>query len=78
MLELASEYVLLSPAIEELAVVLQAKGISAMDALHVATASVAGVDYFCTTDDRLFRKIQGVQELGCKVITLLNLVLEIK
>lgn len=48
-----------------------------MDAVHLALASLARVDYFCTSDDKFFRKAQNIPDLGCKVSTLLNLVMEI-
>ena len=53
------------------------QSLRAMDAIHLALASAAKADFFCTCDDRLLRKAQGIQGLFCKVITLLGLVLEV-
>lgn len=38
---------------------LQAEGFSVLDALHLASAEQAGVDYFLTCDDRLVRRYSG-------------------
>lgn len=48
-----------------------------MDAIHLAVASTAKADFFCTCDDKLFRKAQTLPNLSCKVITLLGLVPEV-
>ena len=52
-------------------------GLSAMDAIHLALASTAKADYFCTCDDKLFRKAIAIPGLTCKVITLLSLIPEV-
>ena len=77
LLSLASEQLVVTDAAEELAISFERHGLRALDALHLAVASLAKVDYFCTSDDKLFRKAQDIPCLGCKVITLLNLVVEI-
>ena len=77
LLSLASEQLVVTDAAEELAISFERHGLRALDALHLAVASLAKVDYFCTSDDKLFRKAQDIPGLGCKVITLLNLVVEI-
>lgn len=77
MLLLAHEFLLVTDAVESLAVSFEQRGLSALDAVHLACASEAKVDYFCTCDDKLFRKASAIAGLGCKVITLLNLVLEV-
>jgi predicted nucleic acid-binding protein len=37
---------------------LELSGIKTFDALHLATAETAQVDYFCTCDDRLLKKVR--------------------
>lgn len=76
-LSLASEYLQVTDDIEALALTLEQQGLLTMDAIHLALASVAKADYFCTCDDKLFRKAQTMPSLSCKVITLLNLIPEI-
>lgn len=77
MLSLATEQLLVTDSVEEMAVSYEKQGIRAMDAVHLALASMARVDYFCTCDDQLFRKASGLTGLHCRVITLLNLVVEL-
>lgn len=77
MLSLANEFLSVTDAVEALAMSFEEQGLSALDALHLACASEAKVDFFCTCDDRLFRKASTMAGLGCRVITLLNLVVEV-
>lgn len=77
MLSLAREFLIVTDAVEVLALSFEEQGLSAVDALHLASASLAKVDYFCTCDDRLFKKASAMSGLGCRVITLLNLVMEV-
>jgi predicted nucleic acid-binding protein len=74
---LSSEYLEVSDEVEVLALQLEQKGIRAMDAVHLALASMAGADFFCTSDDKLFRKANEMPSLGCKVTTILGLIPEI-
>ena len=67
----------MTDAVEQLAASFEKRGLRALDALHLALASTAQVDYFCTCDDKLFRQAQNIEGLGCKAITLLNLVMEV-
>jgi len=76
-LSLASEHLQVTDDIETLALTLEEQGLQTMDAIHLALASSAKADYFCTCDDKLFRKAQAMSKLSCKVITLLNLIPEI-
>ena len=41
----------------------------ALDALHLASAVEGGADYFCTTDDRLFKKAKAANTSGVHVVT---------
>ena len=76
-LSLASEYLQVTNTVEVLALTFEQQGLQTMDAIHLALASIPKADYFCTCDDKLFRKAQIMPNLGCKVITLLNLIPEI-
>jgi predicted nucleic acid-binding protein len=37
------------------------RGIKPMDAVHVALAEAAGVDFFCSCDDGLVRKLKRMK-----------------
>lgn len=76
-LALASEQLQITDAAETLALQLEQQGLGAIDAIHLALASTAKADFFCTCDDQLYRKAMTIQDLSCKVITLLGLVLEV-
>jgi predicted nucleic acid-binding protein len=76
-LALASEYLEVTDGVETLALMYEQQGVQPMDAIHIALASSAKADYFCTCDDKLFRKAQTLPNLSCKVITLLGLVPEV-
>lgn len=76
-LSLATEFLQINQAAESLAIAFEHQGLSAIDALHLATASEAKLDFFCSCDDKLLRKASVITGLGCRVISLLNLVVEI-
>ncbi len=76
-LGLASERLEINDEAEILAGLLESRGVPSMDAVHLALASIAKADYFCTRDDKLLRKSQGLSNLTCKVMPVLGLVLEV-
>jgi predicted nucleic acid-binding protein len=76
-LSLASEHLQITDAVENLALAFEQQGLRAMDAIHVALASTAQADFFCTCDDKLFRKAKTLPGLSCKITTLLGLVPEV-
>ncbi|MFH1076942.1 MAG: PIN domain-containing protein [Pseudomonadota bacterium] len=76
-LKIANETVGLTSEIEALARKLGASGIKPLDALHLAFASVSRVDYFCTCDDKLFKKAKGFDGLNIKVVFPTELVMEL-
>lgn len=76
-LSLAGEYLELTEASEKLATELETKGVRSMDALHLALASTAEADFFCTCDDQLLRKGRSIPGISCKVVSILSLVLEV-
>ena len=52
---------------------LEADGFKGMDALHIACAEAANVDFFCSCDDRLVRKARSMHGLQVEVVSLLEL-----
>ncbi len=44
-----------------------------MDALYLACAEAADVDYFCTCDDNLLRKAKQIALLRMRIVTPLEL-----
>ena len=55
-LSLATEYERIDEAVRDRAQEYEKQGVSAIDALHVATAESANVDFFIACDDRLLKK----------------------
>ena len=76
-LALADERLEIDDATERLAEQLERRGLRSMDAVHLAIASTAKADFFCTCDDKLLRGSLAVSSLTCKVVTVLALVPEI-
>ncbi len=77
LLTLATERLRITEEVEALALMFEQQGVRPMDAIHLALASTAQADFFCTCDDRLFHKAQAFSVLSCKVTTLLSLVPEV-
>lgn len=77
MLKLATKVIQLNDEIEALADNLIQAGIKPLDALHLASASLANTDYFCTCDDRLLKKVKNLKTLLTKIVSPLELVAEV-
>ena len=73
----AGRFVRLSPAVEQRAQSLNQAGLKPLDALHLACAVEAGVDYFCTCDDRLLKRARTIHTGPPKIVSPLELVTEI-
>ncbi len=56
---------------------LEKVGFKGVDALHLACAESAQVDYFCSCDERLLRRAKTLQVVRVKVVSPLELVEEI-
>jgi len=56
---------------------LEALGFKGVDALHLACAEAEGVDYFCSCDDKLFKRARLLNTLLIKVVSPLELAEEI-
>ncbi|MEM1054989.1 MAG: PIN domain-containing protein [Bacteroidota bacterium] len=67
-LGLANRVIPATSDVRTLAVRYQSVGIRSMDALHLASAVLAGADYFCTTDDRLLRRSASVDTQNTRVV----------
>ena len=76
-LSLATERLIVDAGSETLAVALEKSGLNAMDALHLALASVAEADFFATTDDKLLRKAKTHAGISCKPVSILELASEV-
>ena len=59
----ASEDIVESEELLAIAERMQEIGLKKMDALHIASAIVAGADYFLTTDDRILKKYERIHEI---------------
>lgn len=62
-LSIAATTVTLNDAIRNKALILQVKGIDAMDALHLAYAEAGKAEYFLTCDDDVIRKITNNRDM---------------
>jgi predicted nucleic acid-binding protein len=75
LLKVATEYVRYSEELEKRAKEIEKLSIMAMDALHIACAEMANVDFFVTCDDILVRKGKANKEkLQVKIISLMEFV----
>jgi len=70
-------FVELSSEVERLAATFVEEGVSAIDALHLASAVQAEACYFCTTDDRLLRQARRLQLEETEAASLLHLIEEV-
>ncbi len=73
----ATSYIDATEAVLERAGNLRDLGISPLDALHLASAIEAGADFFCTCDDKLLRKAKSMMIEGTKVVSPLELIVEL-
>ena len=70
----AASFVALNEQIERRAKEFDKIGIKALDALHLASAEAAGVEYFCTCDDKLLSRAKSVADLKTKVVSPVELI----
>lgn len=74
----ANIFVKIEPAVEQRTTTFVKRGIKPMDAVHVALAEAASVDYFCSCDDRLLRKLKRMKDLQIKAMSPLELIEELE
>ena len=77
-LRLAHTHIPLSEEVRERASQLTELGFKPLDALHVASAEAAQVQYFCTCDDRLLRKAREAIGWRMKVVSPIEMVQELE
>lgn len=78
LLEYAVDSVVINEQVEQRARQITALGIKPMDALHLACAEAASVDYFCTCDDRLLKRARDISDLRTVVVSVLELIEELE
>ncbi|NOY60530.1 MAG: type II toxin-antitoxin system VapC family toxin [Calditrichaeota bacterium] len=74
----ASGIIQLNSKIKKRAEQFSSQGIKPLDALHLASAEIGQVDYFCTCDDKLLRKAKSLSDVFIKVVSPNELILEIE
>lgn len=72
-----SAFTLLNDGIEHRSRLFTEFGIKAIDALHLASAEALGADLFCTCDDFFLKKAKGINDLGVKAVSILDLLQEL-
>jgi len=73
----AAVFVHTESQIEERARTFLEEGIKPVDALHLASAVEAKADYFCTCDDRFLKRAKAVDTGQTKVVSPLELIMEV-
>lgn len=73
----AFETIQITEVIAQRAKYLELDGFTAFDALHLAAAETHQVDYFCTCDDRLYKKAKARNDIRTRVVLPLGLAQEI-
>ncbi|MBC8160338.1 MAG: PIN domain-containing protein [Roseiflexaceae bacterium] len=73
----AVDNIALTDSIRDRAQVFEKAGIRPLDALHLAAAEAGNVDFFCTCDDRLYKRAKGWLDVQVRVLTPLELAQEV-
>ncbi len=76
-LAISDAYITINDEIELKANQYMKEGIKPMDALHLASAIVANIDYFCTADDKFLKKAKKINTSFIKITSPLELVIEV-
>ena len=77
-LKIAKETLELSNSIELVARNFENRGLQTLDALHLAFASAAKIDYFCTCDDKFLKKAKNFDGLHTQVVSPTEFVMELE
>lgn len=72
------ELVELNTKVEKRAAEFTGIGIQPLDALHLACAEVANVDYFCTCDDKFLKRAKNINNLKVKAVSPIEITNEIE
>jgi predicted nucleic acid-binding protein len=70
----ATAFVVLNEQIEKQAKEFGKIGVKALDALHLASAETAEVEYFCTCDDKFLNKAKTIGDLKTQVVSPVELI----
>ena len=76
-LDISDKYLRINDEIEIKAKEYIQEGIKPMDALHLATAVINEIHYFCTTDDKFFKKAKKTNIANTRVLSPLELIIEV-
>lgn len=76
-LDKANTIIAINDIIEKRVVLFIERGIKPLDALHLASAEAADVDYLCTCDDRFLKKARQMSDLSIKIISPVALIEEL-
>jgi predicted nucleic acid-binding protein len=76
-LEKANTVIYIDDIIEQRARLFVEVGIKPLDALHLASAEAAEVEYLCTCDDRFLKKARQRSDLSVKVVSPVTLIEEL-
>ncbi len=77
-LEKATHTAVIDSSVENRAATFESRGVKAMDAVHVALAEAADVNYFCSCDDRLLRKLKQMRDVPFMPVSPLELIEELE
>lgn len=77
-LSLASEEVAIGAEVEQRAESYRTLGLKGQDALHLACAVQAGVDFICTCDDKFLRRARKADTGLTRAVSPLELIQEVK
>jgi predicted nucleic acid-binding protein len=77
-LNIARKHIELTNDIELQAIQYMKEYIKPMDALHLASAAIFNVDFFCTVDDKFFKKAKKSDTLKTKIISPMELIAEVE
>ncbi len=70
---LANDIISVSKRIRERGIGLQRLGFKPFDALHIAAAEAARVDYLCTADDRFRKRASKLPDIRVRVVSITEL-----
>jgi predicted nucleic acid-binding protein len=73
----AKDFIAMNPNIEKRSQEFVDLGVHFLDAVHLASAENARVDYFCTCDDGFLKKTRNIPNLKVKVVSPLELAEEL-
>jgi predicted nucleic acid-binding protein len=76
-LDKANTIIGLNDIIEKRARLFVERGIKPLDALHLASAEVADVDYLCTCDDSFLKRARQMNDISIKIISPVALIEEL-